>query len=959
MRSIESMARSNLARGTMSSHVRLTVVLAVVLLAVVGAVAVWGARSLGAQVRALGTEELPATAALADIDDAIKTAEGGLAILTMRRAEGAIAAAAEVRAKEAIVRFDGAMKAFSALALDEASQKIWRENAPVIEAYRRLAQTNLELAQERNRLKEAKRDAEAQEVDARLWSAFTGMQRDIARTEAAIAAVKGHLRTSSERDVASALSTSSAVLWGAIASLALGVAALAVLGWLLVRRVADTVRALLAESGKLRDAVRDGALAVRGDLAAIDPDFRPIVEGMNVTMSEVARPVGMVSQQLERIAKGDLPPPIEEAYRGDFDRIRRNLNTACGTLKAMDDDVQKLIGAATAGRLAERADAGRHPGSFGRMVGGVNQVLQILVGHLDAMPAPAFLIDRDFKLQYVNAAALGALGKPAREVLGTTCHSQFNADDCGTERCACRRAMQDGKVASSDTLVKLPGATLEIAYSGVPVRDGAGKIVGAFEVISDQTEVRRAMRASQKVSEYQDAEAARLVGALSALSKGELALDLKVADGDAETAGARRQFEAIAAAVRTSAAAVGALVRDVNRLAEAAITGDLAKRADVSGHAGEFRNIVEGVNRTLDATVAPVVESAQVLEKLAGRDLRARVNGSYQGDHARIKDAVNGTARALHDALAQVAAAVEQVSSAANQIASSSQAVASGASEQAASLQETTTAVEQVSGMTRSSAENAQQANLLASGARGAATEGAAAVEQMQAAMGRIRQSAEGTSLIIKDVSEIAFQTNLLALNAAVEAARAGEAGRGFAVVAEEVRSLALRAKEAATKTEDLIRGSVKQAVEGEATAKHVGGKLGEIVGGVEKVTAIVGEIAAAAREQAAAVERVNGAVSEMDKVTQQNAASAEQSSSAASELSGQAEELAAMVAAFRLEKAAGKAAPAHGAAAAPPKKPAAPSAKKRPALAPAGQGARAEADHVFPMEDDVDIRDF
>ena len=69
----------------------------------------------------------------------------------------------------------------------------------------------------------------------------------------------------------------------------------------------------------------------------------------------------------------------------------------------------------------------------------------------------------------------------------------------------------------------------------------------------------------------------------------------------------------------------------------------------------------------------------------------------------------------------------------------------------------------------------------------------------------------------------------------------------------------------------------------------------------MEKVTAIVAEIAASAREQADGIAGVMRAVSEMDKVTQQNAASAEESSSAATELSGQSQELATLVDEFTL----------------------------------------------------------
>ena len=229
--------------------------------------------------------------------------------------------------------------------------------------------------------------------------------------------------------------------------------------------------------------------------------------------------------------------------------------------------------------------------------------------------------------------------------------------------------------------------------------------------------------------------------------------------------------------------------------------------------------------------------------------------------------------------------------------------MASGASEQASTLQETVSSLDGVSAMTRQSADNAQQADGLVKSAHEAAATGVMAMEAMQGSMLAIKRSSEGTSQIIKDINEIAFQTNLLALNAAVEAARAGEAGRGFAVVAEEVRSLALRSKEAASKTEDRIQQSVKEAEEGAAASRHVSDKLQVIAQSIGKVSDIVAEIAAASKEQASGIQQVNRAIAEMERVTQQNAASAEESSSAAEELSSQAEELASTVGSFRIER--------------------------------------------------------
>jgi methyl-accepting chemotaxis protein len=268
-----------------------------------------------------------------------------------------------------------------------------------------------------------------------------------------------------------------------------------------------------------------------------------------------------------------------------------------------------------------------------------------------------------------------------------------------------------------------------------------------------------------------------------------------------------------------------------------------------------------------------------------------------------MQRAVNGTAEALHAALLRVADAADQVSGAAGQIAASSQSVAAGTTQQAASLRDTTASIELVQTKAQQTAADAARANGLARLARDAALAGSTSVGQLQVAMDRIHESASSTSQIIKDVSDIAFQTNLLALNAAVEAARAGEAGRGFAVVAEEVRSLALRAKEAAVKTEQLIQGSVRHVSEGATTATQVAGRLNEIATVVREVTEIVAQIADASKQEVEGIARVSRAVTEMDRVTQQNAASAEESSAAASELSGQAADLAGMVNGFQLDR--------------------------------------------------------
>ncbi|MDD2834068.1 MAG: methyl-accepting chemotaxis protein [Methylotenera sp.] len=300
-----------------------------------------------------------------------------------------------------------------------------------------------------------------------------------------------------------------------------------------------------------------------------------------------------------------------------------------------------------------------------------------------------------------------------------------------------------------------------------------------------------------------------------------------------------------------------ALNEDAQMLADAARDGRVSVRANADRHLGDYRNIVNGMNETLEMIVNPIVTVQQSAE------------------------AINTAAKEIAQGNADLSRRTE---------------------DQAANLEKTASSMDELASTVKQNADNAKQANQLAIAASGVAVKGGSAVAEVVHTMADINESAKKIEDIISVIDGIAFQTNILALNAAVEAARAGEQGRGFAVVAGEVRSLAQRSATAAKEIKELITDSVNKTSEGTRQVEMAGDTMQEIVNSVKRVSDIIGEIAAASTEQSAGIAQVNEAIIKMDDVTQQNTALVEEAAAAAESMMEQAEELMNAISVFTLE---------------------------------------------------------
>lgn len=342
--------------------------------------------------------------------------------------------------------------------------------------------------------------------------------------------------------------------------------------------------------------------------------------------------------------------------------------------------------------------------------------------------------------------------------------------------------------------------------------------------------------------------------------------------------------------------------RRISGALDSLASGHFDSRVEVTGLSGFNLTLANDINRAISTLSTAVTEVVKTAQSLSRGDLTVKVQGSYQGDLAQIKQAMNQAIRSLNDSFSHVQVQAAEVADASTKVEQANLGLSDRIQSQASAIEQTSATMSTLTDQVQQSAAAAQGAAQLVSASAQEVRSGVVVMRHAIDAINEISAVSHQITGIVALIDSIAFQTNLLALNAAVEAARAGEHGRGFAVVASEVRALAGKSADAAKDIKDLVDETALRIHVGTEKVQESGAMLDAVLGHFDQMVSLVKEISQSAGAQAVGLKETNVAIIEIDDAVQQGAGLVQDNTSLAQYLGEVAHSLDALVSRFKLK---------------------------------------------------------
>lgn len=133
------------------------------------------------------------------------------------------------------------------------------------------------------------------------------------------------------------------------------------------------------------------------------------------------------------------------------------------------------------------------------------------------------------------------------------------------------------------------------------------------------------------MDEFADDLQTVVIGTMNQISAGDVSADIEEKD----------DLDEITPALKRTIETIRNLIQEATYLSQAAVAGKLATRGNTSAFEGGFKDIVEGVNATLDAVVGPLNIAAEYVNRIGQGEIPEKITKSYEGDFDKLKQSIN------------------------------------------------------------------------------------------------------------------------------------------------------------------------------------------------------------------------------------------------------------------------------------------------------------------------------
>ena len=373
----------------------------------------------------------------------------------------------------------------------------------------------------------------------------------------------------------------------------------------------DTIKNLLSETEKLTKATQDGKLDTRGDAAMYKGAWNELVQGVNALIDAFVAPINVTAEYVDRIGKGDIPPKITDVYKGDFNEIKNNLNSCIDAVNALVADANTLEQAAVEGKLATRADATKHQGDYRKIVEGVNNTLDAVIGPLNVAA------------EYVDRISKGDIPPTITD----TYKGDFNEIKNNLNATV---KMMNELLAETDKIIQAA------ANGELDKRADANLFVGGWnKLVSGVNDtITNIVDPLMVTADY-----------VEKVSKGVIPPTI--------TTEYKGQYNIIKNNLNAMVKMMNELLAETDKIVQAAAVGELDKRANADLFVGGWNKLVSGVNDTITNIVDPLMVTADYVEKVSKGVIPPAITTEYKGQYNIIKNNLNAMVKMMTELLAE------------------------------------------------------------------------------------------------------------------------------------------------------------------------------------------------------------------------------------------------------------------------------------------------------------------